>query len=190
MTLTVTLELSDEDLAHFRSVMRRARARNGERPAAETAAAATRAVQQLSMRARSPFISRRLARVERLIAMLSDPQWSLPDADRRRVIDALAYVAELHDLVPDDVPVLVLLDDAIMLELVLRDVEPELEAFDEFDAYRNGALARAGHPGGVAAVSPQDWLDARREALLARMRARREVETAQRGEGFSLVTRF
>ena len=55
-----------------------------------------------------------------LLAMLDDPEWQLPKLERGRVLDGLAYVADVEDLVPDNVPVLGLVDDAIMLELLLR----------------------------------------------------------------------
>lgn len=187
MPLTVTLELSAEELDHFRSVMERVRRQNAGRPAAETAAAAAREVARLRSTARSPFIARRIERVAHLVGMLDDPQWQLPDADRRRVLDGLAYVADAHDLVPDDVPVLGLLDDAIMLELVLRDLRHELEAYEEFDAYRREEGQRLP---ARAVVSREDWLDARREALHVRMRERRDRDLSRHGGSFELITRF
>lgn len=190
MPLTVTLELADEELDYFRSVMRQVRSRGVDRSPQETAAAATRQVARLRAMARSPFIRRRIDRVDRLIAMIEDPQWALPDQERRRVLDGLAYVADLNDLVPDDVPVLGLLDDAIMLELVLRDLQHELDAYEDFDAYRTTETARTGRSVPSAAVSRQDWLDSQREALHARMRERRERDLARHGNGFDLITRF
>ena len=188
MPLTVTLELSDDELDYFRALMRQARVRNGDRSPVQTAAAAAGVVRRLRPTARSPFIARRLDRVERMIAMLDDPQWALPESERRRVLDGLAYVADRHDLVPDDVPALGLLDDAIMLELVLRDLRHELDAYDEFTAYRGTETARSGRSVPSAAVSRQDWLDSRREALHARMRDRRERDLARLGHGFELIT--
>jgi uncharacterized membrane protein YkvA (DUF1232 family) len=188
--MTVTLELEDDDLEYFRSVMRRVRHRNGVRSPDEVAAAASREVARLRSTARSRFILRRIDRVDRLIAMLEDPQWQLPETGRRRVLEGLAYVAEAHDLVPDDVPVLGLLDDAIMLELLLRDLQHELDAYEEFDAYRREESARRGGAVPSASVSCQDWLDSRREALHARIHERRERELAQRGGGLELIDHF
>jgi uncharacterized membrane protein YkvA (DUF1232 family) len=190
MPLNVSLEISDDELDYFRSAMREVRQRSLGRSAAETAAAAAREVQRLRASVHSPFIRRRLERVDRLIAMLADPEWHLPDVERRRVLEGLAYVANTHDLVPDGLPVLGLLDDAIMLELVLRDLRHELESFEDFDAYRSTETARTGRSVPNAAVSRQDWLDARRETLHARMRERRERDLAGHGVGFELITHF
>lgn len=190
MSMIVTLELAEEDLEYFRSLLDRVRRSNGKRSDIEVAAAAARAVARLRSASRSPFIVRRIDQVERLIAMVEDVEWQLPEPERRRVVDALAYVADAHDLVPDDVPVLGLLDDAIMLELLLRDLQHELDGYAEFDAYRREEAARLGDGVKPAAISRQDWLDSRREALHARMRDRRERDLAERNGGFDLITRF
>jgi uncharacterized membrane protein YkvA (DUF1232 family) len=190
MALTITLEISDDELDYFRSVMRRVRVAGHSRPAAAIVAAAAREVSRLRSTVRSPFIARRLARVERLIAMLDDPQWQLPEPERRRVLDGLAYVAEAHDLVPDNVPVLGLLDDAIMLEVVLRDLRHELDGYEEFEAYRRDRTGHVGRRPAEAGVSRQDWLDSRREALHTRIRERRERDLVLHGEPLGLITHF
>ena len=190
MTLTVTLEFSEAELEYFRSLMQRVRQRTAERPAEEIMAAATAEVEQLRANARSPFVARRIDRVARLIAMIRDAEWALPEPARRRVLDGLAYVAEAQDLVPDNLPVLGLVDDAIMLELLLRDLQHELDAYDEFDAYRRDETSLRDRRGIHAQVSTKDWLDARREALHARMRERRERDLATHGGSLSLITHF
>jgi len=153
MALTVTLEFSDDELDYFRSQLRRIRARNGHRTPAEIAAAASAEVARLRATARSPFVLRRIDRVDRLIAMLEDPEWQLPEPERRGVLDGLAYVADAHDLVPDSVPVFGLADDAIVLELLLRELQHELDGYEEFDAFRRDearlreAVAKSGVDG-------------------------------------------
>jgi len=190
MTLTVTLEFSEEELDYFRSRMHRVRERNELRPPHGIAAAAMAAVERLRSTARSPFIRRRIDRVARLVAMLDDPEWQLPELERGRVLDGLAYVADVEDLVPDDVPVLGLVDDAIMLELLLRELQHELDAYEEFDQYRRDEAARRDKPGVHRPVSRKDWLASRREALHARIRERRDRDLARDGEAYRLITRF
>jgi uncharacterized membrane protein YkvA (DUF1232 family) len=190
MTLTVTLEFSDAELEHFRSLMLRTRQRNERRTPDEIAAAARAVVSRLRSETRSPFVTHRIDRVGRLIAMLEDPQWALPEPERRRVLDGLAYVADAHDLVPDNVPVLGLVDDAIMLELLLRELQHELDGYEDFDAYRREEAANRDKPGTHRPVSRDDWLESRRAALHARIRERRERDLAGRGGAFGLITRF
>ncbi len=190
MALTVTLEFTEEELDYFRSRMHRVRNRNEQRPPHGIAAAALAAVERLRATARSPFIRRRIDRVARLVAMLDDPEWQLPGLERGRVLDGLAYVADVEDLVPDDVPVLGLVDDAIMLELLLRELQHELDAYEEFDQYRCDEAARRDKPGVHRPVSREDWLASRREALHARIRERRDRDLARDGEAYRLITRF
>jgi uncharacterized membrane protein YkvA (DUF1232 family) len=190
MALTMTLEFSEDELDYFRTRMHHVRHRNEQRPPHEVAAAAVAAVERLRSSARSPFIRRRIDRVARLVAMLDDPEWQLPGLERGRVLDGLAYVADVEDLVPDDVPVLGLVDDAIMLELLLRELQHELDAYEEFDEYRRDEAARRDKPGVHRPVSREDWLASRREALHARIRERRDRDLARDGEAHRLITRF
>ncbi len=190
MPLTVTLEFSDQELEHFQSLVNTICDRNRDRAPHEIAAAAAAEVERLRSAARSPFVARRIDRVGRLIAMIEDPEWALPEPEHLRVLAALAYVADANDLVPDDVPVLGLVDDAIMLELLLREFRHELEAYEEFDAFRREQVALRDKPDQHRHVSVADWLDSRRQALHTRMAERRERDLARNGESFRLITRF
>lgn len=188
MPLTVTLEVTDAELDHFRSILEKARARGGQRGAEQTIAAVRRAVARLRLRPVSPFVAARLDRVEALVAMLHDAEWQLPEAARRRVLDGLAYVADSHDLVPDSVPVLGLVDDAIMLELVLRDLRHELDGYVDFDRFRQEAQPRRG--AAATPVSREDWLESQRRALHDRIESRRARDRDAFGGDYSLITRL
>lgn len=190
MPLTVTLEISDEELRHFQSLLHVIRERNRDRTPHEIAASATAEVERLRSAARSPFVARRINRVGQMIAMIEDPQWALPAPERLRVLAALAYVADANDLVPDDVPVLGLVDDAIMLELVLQEFRHELEAYEEFDAFRHDQIVQRDKPEVHRPVSVADWLESKRQALHARMVERRERDLARDGDSFRLITHF
>jgi len=92
--------------------------------------------------------------------------------------------------VPDNVPVLGLVDDAIMLELVLNELQHELDGYEDFDVYRRQEAAHRDKPGQHRPVTRADWLDAQRAALHERIRERRERDLARDGESFRLITRF
>jgi len=73
------------------------------------------------------------------------------------------------------------LDDAIMIELSVRQLRPELDAYDEFCDFRQNQAQRRGlEPDKVGRA---DWLDARREELVDRMHRRRARETGM-GVGY------
>jgi uncharacterized membrane protein YkvA (DUF1232 family) len=104
-----------------------------------------------------------------MIRMLSDLEWRLPHDDAARVLNALAYFAEPEDLIPDHIPGLGYLDDAIMIELVVRELQHEIEAYQDFCDYRDRQTKDG------ADSSREGWLDARRKELQARMRRRRKL---------------
>ena len=187
MSLTVTFEISDQELDQFRSVLESARTRAAQSGPREIVEAARAVVERLQPATLSPFVAKRLQKVRALIGMLDDPEWQLPEPERQRVLDGLAYVADAHDLVPDDVPVLGLVDDAIMLELVLRELQHEIDAYEDFDGFRSDEMAKpraAAHP----AVSRKDWLESKRRALHGRIRERRERDLGDYGGAFQLIT--
>lgn len=175
MGLKLVFELSDEDLEYFSRVFREHRP-GGEvdLDPRELEQAAERLIDEARQRGAPPFILDKLIQIRGLIEMVRDPDWQLPEADARRVLRAVAYFADPADLIPDDLPVLGYLDDAMMVDVALREVEPELEAYRDFRAFRDEeARRRAGSAQAGERVSRADWLDARRRELQERMRTRR-----------------
>ena len=84
------------------------------------------------------------------------------------MLNALAYFADPDDLVHDRVPGIGYLDDAIMVELVVRELKHEIEAYDAFCEFRKERRK-------AKALAP-DALEKRRSALQSRMRRRRRSD--------------
>ncbi len=172
MPLSISFELSDQDLEHFVSAQRSATAAAESKSADEIIAASTQMLEG-ALKARVPdFVQQRLARLDNMIAMLRDEGWALDEEDRKRVLAALVYFVDPADVIPDSAPVLGYLDDAIMIELCVRDLKHELDAYDDFCDFRESEAVRLGLD--PAKVGRCDWLDARREELQNRMHMRRE----------------
>lgn len=174
MPLSLNFELSDQDLNHIQQAISSAQRSAAGKSDAEVTAAA-RALLVSANEVQVPdFIRERLVQLDSLIAMLGDEAWALPDEDRARVKAAMAYFSESEDLIPDTIPVLGYLDDAIAIELSVRELKHEIDAYGEFCEYRQEQAASRGLD--AASVGRADWLTSRRDELITRMHRRRNLD--------------
>lgn len=171
MTLRISFELDEDDLKHFQLIMDEARKAAGRMAPEDIIAGAENLLKDVSTTSAPGFIVDRLRKLQLMINMISDLEWRLPHQETSRVLNALAYFAEPEDLIPDHIPGLGFLDDAIMIELVVRELKHEVEAYQDFCDYRERAH---NEQGGAANVSREGWLGERRKALQSRMRRRRK----------------
>lgn len=121
-------------------------------------------------------LDERLGHIEQLRAMLDDADWDRREGACLRVRKLLAYLDQDHDLIPDAIPLLGLLDDVILLELAWPAVATEAEDYRDFCAYRNDV-----QPQGDGAQRREAWVRERLDALAlyqhhARVNARRYVQ--------------
>lgn len=163
--MKISFELSDKDLRYFRQVLQKVRkGRNAENEEVILQEAAS-LLDEVKQTDAPEFIRSRIEQLSKLIDMLHDTDWRLEGADRKRVLNALAYFADPDDLIPDRVPGLGYLDDAIMVELVVTDLKHEIEAFDAFVEFRKERRKEKD-------LTPER-LEKRRANLQGRMRRRR-----------------
>ena len=175
MPLAISFELSDRDLEHFNAAIKAATFSAGAKTAEEVTEAAGKLLKDASSVELPDFILQRLDKLDALIAMVRDEGWQLPEEDRSRVLSALVYFADPQDIIPDNVPVLGYFDDAIAIELCVRELKHEIDAYEEFCDYRQGESDRRGvNP---ADVGRADWLGSRRDELQDRMHRQRSRDT-------------
>ena len=172
MSITLNFELNDSDLAHFQAAMERSQKAAEGKSDEEIVNCAIALLSDAAKVHIPDFIKERLLRLDDMIAMVRDPSWALPDADKQRVLGALAYFCDPNDVIPDHVEVLGFLDDAVMIELSMRELKHELDAYDDFCDFRDREARRRGAE--PATVGRADWLDSRREELVERMHQRRD----------------
>ena len=173
MPMDINIQLSDDDLQFFVKGMQDIENTIRGRDADQIIDAAQKLLSGTHTANAPPFIEERLGSVESLISMARDVGFNLPDADRHRVLAALAYLADPGDAIPDRVPVLGFLDDAIMIELCRRDLKFEIEAYDDFREWREDEARARGMDPDQLMVQRTDWTDARAAEAIAMMRRRR-----------------
>lgn len=173
MTMRVTFEISDKDLRHFRECMQKARDAVRDADESDIIDAAKELFREVAGANAPAFIQDRLEQLEAMVGMLTDQEWAMPEPERNRVLCALVYFCDPEDLIPDSIPGIGYLDDAIMIELVFRELKNEIEGYQDFVAFRDTFATRL--RGGGAAR--QDRLAAKRQKLLERI-ARRNAKDA------------
>jgi uncharacterized membrane protein YkvA (DUF1232 family) len=162
----VSFELSPRDIRYFRERLQRIRGSEGARDEETVIQLAGQLVEEAVAADPPEFVRERLVKLEQLVEMLQDEEWRLVGRDRVRILDALAYFVDPDDLIPDRVPGIGYLDDAIMIELVAQELKHDIKAYQDFCTFRGGRpKADAGKK-----------LEARRESLQARMRKRRRQD--------------
>ncbi len=177
MPLRVTFNLHDDDLRHFEGMAQQTQALAREQPAEAIIAAARAVLAQGENAHVAQFVRERFRRLRTMIDMATDVDWQLRDEDRQRVLNALACFGA-----PSGAGAmgLSLLDHGIMIELVSRDLEHDLEAYEVFCRLREQAAKRR-RPGAQQAEQRAQWLDQRRTQLHGRMRERRQRDLDRAG---------
>lgn len=177
MSLEISITLSDSDLQLFVEARNRradaAQKKAETRGAADIVTAARGLLEKTRSKQLPDFVATRLKHLDTMITMVEDVGFGLPEANRANVLAALAYFSSPEDLVPDDVPVLGFLDDAIVIELCVRELQPEIEAYNDFHRWRDNEATRRGENKAGLTLSRVEWAEARRVETLERLHHRR-----------------
>jgi len=171
MSLKITFELEDKDLRYFKKQMSQAKKSAKQVSEADIIASASEMMEEVGSIKIPDFVKQNIEVLGQLICMLEDSEWPLSAAERRNVVSALAYFAEPHDIIPDEVPILGFIDDAIMIELVAIELKHELDAYADYCRFRTAEAARNRSPN----ATREEYIEAKRKALQSRMRRRRKV---------------
>ena len=139
----ISFSLEESDVDYFRKLFRDAR----KAAAGQDTNEIIEAVQNLIGRVREAkkipvFVAETVTVLEDLVKMIQDEDYELPKGPRSEVIAALAYFADPHDLIPDSVPGLGFLDDAIMIKIAEEEFRHELWGYRSFVKFRAGAEVR------------------------------------------------
>lgn len=185
MSLDISITFNDSDLQLFVEARNRraedAQKKAGTLDAASIVASARALLADTRSKQLPEFVTSRLKHLDTMIGMIEDIGFGLPEENRSHVLEALAYFSSAEDLVPDDVPVLGFLDDAIVIELCVRELQPEIEAYNDFHRWRDNEATRRGENKAGLLLNRIDWAEARRVETLERMHRRRSESYSSGG---------
>ena len=176
MPLDITFTLSDRDLERFKTIVSKTKTEvSGNQGQAEIEKAAYKIV-DVAMNMELPdFIADRLLQLKVLLEMMRDEEWNMSETDRARVISAMSYFADPIDLIPDHIPGIGFLDDAMFVEIVIRELSAEIEAYDEFCEFRSTEEQRRTEAGEDPNENRDQWITPKREELQARINEIRDA---------------
>ena len=169
--MKISFTLDEADTAYFEKIYRAAK-RNAN---AEDWPKISRGVRKLIREVRETkkvpsFVSDAITSLEDLMQMVNDMQYKAPKSVISRAVAALAYFDNPRDVIPDDVPLVGFLDDAIMIKFVESDLEHELWAYRKFKAFREGSEQRFWTDTAKARLAPR--LEAKRKELRGKIEER------------------
>ena len=175
MPLDITFTLSDRDLEKFKAIVEKARSTaSNNQGQAEIEKAAYKIV-DVAMNTDLPdFIAQRLLQLKVLLEMMKDEEWNISDYERERIMSAMSYFADPIDLIPDHIPGIGFLDDAMFVEIVIRELKADIEAYGEFCEFRNAEESRLKAEGVDPDENREQWITQKRDQLHSRIRQEHE----------------
>ena len=180
MSLTITFDLTEQDLEYFATIAADAKmaVEKGQLKEEDIISAVRELLDGFNRRKTlSDFVLGRIRNLQILVNMLGDSEWDMPKEQRYRVLGAMAYFTDSEDLIPDSVPGIGFLDDAIMVELITHEMEPELRGYTDFCQYRIAEQQRRKNVHDDTKVTYEDWLADRRATLHHRISDRITART-------------
>lgn len=188
MPLDITITLSDEDLQLFQQSIDKGKLTFADPDQAlhmeEAAAALIEKARHMNL---PQFISERVLKLQILLNMIRDDEWKLSEIECRSIRSALYYFIDPDDVIPDAVPGIGFLDDAIFAEIVIQELQHEIVSYQEFCQFRIAEENRRRSQGQDPHVAREDWIAEKRAQLHARMRERRKLRRGGRGWRMELL---
>jgi len=130
----------------------------------QISSAAERAIARHRDGATPPFVQSRMAALTRLESLVADAAWSASLELKRQIGVLLEYRRDAGDLIPDDQPVIGLLDDAVLVDVALQLLRGELADYEDFCRFRRVAAEFAGMSEAETGLTREHWLEAMLQA--------------------------
>lgn len=188
MPIDITITLSDDDLEKFQESIDKGKLLVEDVEASkEIEDAACIMIGQARELDLPNFVSDRLLKLQILVNMIRDDEWQLTEDEKKSIRGALFYFVDPNDVIPDHIPGIGFLDDAMYAEIVIKELRHEIKMYQEFCQFRIAEENRRRANGQELHVAREDWIADKRAILHARMRERRLLKTGGRGLRMRLI---
>lgn len=142
-SIKIVFELAEEDVEHFRKLFQRAKRNASKLDTDHVIKQGKALVKKIRGSKRvPPFVIEAVKPLDDLIRLLEDEHYDVPKDTRQEILATLAYFADPDDLIPDSIPGLGYLDDAIMTRILEQEFEAELWGYRKFCTFRDRAEQR------------------------------------------------
>ncbi len=163
----VTFTLDDEDANYFRALYRKAKKNAKLADPEKILREARGTVSEVRKSKKTPkFVLDAIEVLADLTDLVVDADYAAPQRVKDEVLAGVAYFSNPDDLIPDDIPGLGFLDDAIMVKFIEEEFRHELWGYRKFKRARDVSEQRP-------------WSDPGKERLKRRLENDRKKIRAQ-----------
>ena len=141
--IKIVFELDKHDIEYFKKLFEKAK-RNVSKLDPDAVLSEGKALVKKIRRSKRvpPFVLQAIEPLDALISMLEDKDYEVPKPIYKEILATLAYFSDPDDLIPDSIPGLGYLDDAIMTRIMEEQFEAELWGYRKFVSFRERSEQR------------------------------------------------
>jgi len=175
----VSFELDERDAAYFRGLYRDAKKNASKMDPTTIIEDARKLVQEVQESGKVPrFVSDAISTLADMTDIIEDEDYQAPQAVKNQVLAGLAYFSNPDDLIPDHIPALGFLDDAIMVKFVEEEFRHELWGYRKFRGFNAPSEQRPWTAVGGERLKTRT--DAYRKKVRADIAKRKAADAARR----------
>ncbi len=156
--------------------------------AKETIDSAKKLLNNLEQTNPSDTIKDAIRKLRCLIEMVDDPMWDMRTNNKNYVMAVLSYFTGSKEYIPNFMPELGVMFDAMMIDLVAEKLTHERDAYQDFRSFVKAYKKSPFYKG--QELTKDDWVKGRKKELRDRLKRRRRRDakrTGFRGSNFTVI---
>jgi len=178
----VAFDLDETDVNYFRGLYRNAKKSASELDTGAVISEARAVVKRVRSSKKTPqFVLDAIGTLADLSDLIQDKDYAAPKKVREDVLAAIAYFSNPEDLIPDQIPALGFLDDAIMVRIIEEEFKHELWGYRKFRKRRDSSEQRPWSSAAGERLSKR--LDADRKAIRGDIAKRQARDSTRKKSG-------